>query len=122
MTHLLVITKTEFVDAGYPAKMGSLMFPAEYYDCKHHVDCPKLKKSLIRDYNMPTGRRILKVLITTPNHAWFKNVSNTEIPYKNAVCADEKTDGAYRKNYPEMNFSMWATDFPVGDAVVVVSD
>ena len=121
MTTIRVITTSEF-KSEFQSKMGSLMFPSDYYDCKHHVDYLKLKSNLWGSDLIEHRQRILRVLITTTNHSGFKNVSNLEIPYKKPVCADEKTTGAYRKHYPEMNFTSWVSDYPVGDAVIVVSE
>ena len=45
MTTTQVITKTEFKNK-YQSKMGSLLFPSEYYDCLHYCNEEELIKNL----------------------------------------------------------------------------
>ena len=119
MTTLTVISKYTY-EAEHNTKLGSLLYPSYWYDCKHHVDTTKLRK-IIKD-RIPKGVRILHVLIPTENNInHYRNVINKQVPYKTAVCASQSQDGAYYKTYPEMNFSMWASDYPVGDAVIVIN-
>jgi hypothetical protein len=116
-TTITIVSKYNF-EKDYASKLGSLMFPAEWYDCLHYVDTAKLRKNLPK---LPKGSKILRVLVPTTNNPEFVNQQNTAVPYKWAVCADKETDGAYYKEYPGRNFAMWATDHPVGNAIVVVS-
>jgi hypothetical protein len=116
MTTIQVITNDEFMDK-YSRKLGSLLFPGEYYDCKHHTDLIELRKNLPID--LPARAKILRVLVATLNSPEFKNIANLFVPYKHALCASEQADGAYLKlqsNYE----SVWVTDHPVGDAIVIV--
>jgi len=122
MTSITIIDNFTFKFNGdiYAKKMGSLMFPAELYDCKHHINMRKFRKNI--EEQIPKGSRVLKILINTTNSPNFKNIKNPLLPYKHPVCAEQTTDGAYHKVYPDMDyFSMWAVDFPVGDAIIVVS-
>ena len=98
---------------------GSLLFPGDYYETGRYVDKKKLRKNL--PVTLPKGSRILGVLVHTTNSNGFKNISNKLVPYSTPVCGDMSWDGAYRKHYPEMGFTMTAMDFPVGDAIVIVS-
>lgn len=115
---ITIISKNLF-EKDYQDKLGSLMFPAEWYDCLHHTDTRKLRKNLP---SIPKGSRVLRVLVPTANHPEFVNKQNKTIPYKHSLCANEGDDGAYYKTYPEMNFAMWATDYPLGNAVIVLSN
>ena len=112
-----VISIDKFVNE-YQDKLGSLMFPAEWYDSSHRVDLKKLRKNIPP---LPKASRIMRVLVATDNNPEFLNKQNKQVPYKTSVCADKSLDGAYYKNYPEMNFSMWAVDYPAGNVVVVAS-
>jgi hypothetical protein len=114
---ITIVSKTQF-ENDYQSKLGSLMFPAEWYNCLHHTNTTKLRKNLP---TLPKGSKILRVLVPTTNHPDYINKQNKAIPYKHSVCADQTTDGAYHKSYPEMNFAMWVTDHPVGNAIIVVS-
>ena len=120
MTTIRVIDNAEF-KSDFAPKLGSLMFPAEYYDCKHHVNTAKLRKNLEKEgIVLPKGAKLLRVLVQTTNHTDFKNEQNVKVPYKHPICASQNDAGAYYKTYPEMGgFAMWATDFPLGDAIVV---
>jgi len=122
MTTIQVINKLTF-KSDYEKDMGSLMFPAKWYDCKHHVNMPKLRKELTKmGVVFPPRVKILGVLVPTTIHPDFKNEQNKKIPYKHPICASQTDAGAYYKTYPEMGgFAMWATDFPLGDAVIVIN-
>jgi len=69
---------------------------------------------------LPKGARILSILVPTSTSPNYKNIANKQVPYKDALCADKTQDGAYYKEYPEINFAMWASDYPFGDAVIVI--
>jgi hypothetical protein len=115
---ITLVSKTQF-EKDYASKLGSLMFPAEWYDCLHHTNTTKLRNNLPA---LPKGSKILRVLVPTTNHAEFVKKQNKLVPYKTPVCASQTDDGAYYKTYPEMGgFAMWATDYPLGNAIVVVS-
>jgi hypothetical protein len=116
MTTIEVITKKQYEEQ-IEGKVGSFIFPSEWYDCSHNVDMNKLKKN-IKDL-LPKGKKIDKVLITTDENPRYKNVANPLIPYIYVSCADQTTDGAfyYTSNH---GFKMWATMFPVGDAIIVL--
>jgi hypothetical protein len=118
MTTVTVISKARY-EAEYNDKVGSLLFPSDWYDCLHYVDTTKLRKNIKNQ--LPSGATILRVLIPVDTSSRYKNIANRKIPYKTALCADRTQEGAYYKEYPEMNFAMWASDFPVGDAVVVIN-
>ena len=118
MTTIQVINKATFEEQ-YGNKVGSILFPSDWYDCLSYVNTTKLRKN-IKD-QVPKGARILGVLVPTTASPTYKNVANKQVPYKTPLCADRNQDGAYYKTYPEMNFAMWASDFPVGDAIVVIN-
>lgn len=115
-TNIEVINLATFEEQ-YGDKVGSLLFPDEWYDCEKYVDKVKLRMN-IKD-KLPNGVRIVKVLIPVDTSPRFKNIANRLVPYKNPLCASKEQDGAYYKTYPEINFAMYASDFPVGDAIVV---
>ncbi len=98
---------------------GSLLFPGDYYETGRYVDKTKLRKNL--PVTLPKGSRILGVLVHTTNSKGFKNISNKLVPYSTPICGDISWDGAYRRHHPKMGFTMTAMDFPVGDAIVIVS-
>ena len=116
MTTIQVINQATFQEQ-YGNKVGSLMFPDEWYNCLSYVNKTKLRKN-IKD-KLPKGARIIGVLIATQSNPNFKNIVNEAIPYETAVCADKDQAGAYYKTYEGMTFSCWVSDFPVGDAIVV---
>jgi hypothetical protein len=117
-TTITLISNYKF-EKDYESKLGSLMFPTEWYDCLCYVNTTKLRKNLPK---LPKGSKILGVLVPTTNNPEFVNQQNTAVPYETPVCADKTTDGAYYKTYPNMGgFAMWATDHPVGNAIIVVS-
>ena len=119
MTTIKVIDNGEFKKV-YADKLGSLMFPAEYYDCKHHVNTAKLRKNLEKEgIILLKGAKLLRVLVPTTNNENFKNEQNIKVPYKHPICAAQTDDGAYQKSYPEMNYITWVNDYPLGNAIVV---
>lgn len=118
MTTVTVISKATY-EAEYNDKVGSLLFPSDWYDCLSYVDTTKLRKNIKNQ--LPSEATILRVLIPVDTSSRYKNIANRKIPYKVPMCADRTQEGAYYKEYPEMNFAMWASDFPVGDAVVVIN-
>jgi len=97
-------------------KIGLLSLPDEWYDCLHHIDIEKMKKNI----TLPKGARVLNVFITTDINSEYENKQNKKIPYYHSVCADRTTDGAYYKKYGD-DFGMWAVDYPVGNAIIVVN-
>ena len=115
MTTVRIITKTTY-NTEIANKVGSLCFPDEWYDCSHSVNKVQLRKNLKDE--LPNGSKIYKVLIPTQNSSSFKNIANRLIPYETAMCASKNQDGAYYKT--EYGFTMWASDYPVGDAIVVI--
>ena len=117
MTTTQVITKTEFKNK-YQSKLGSLLFPSEYYDCLHYCNEEELIKNLPTP--LPKGAKILSVLITTDESPIYKNIANKLVPYRTPLCADRHTDGAYFYT-SKRGFQMWATDHPVGDAIIVIN-
>jgi hypothetical protein len=118
MTTIQVISEATYQEE-YRNKVGSMLFPSDWYDCLHYVNTTKLRKNIINQ--VPKGARFVKVLVPVDTSSRYKNVANRKVPYKIPVCADRTQDGAYYKEYPEMNFAMWASDFPVGDAIVVIN-
>lgn len=117
MTTSVEIINTKTYDERYKGEVGSLLFPEIWYDCLGYVDKKKLRQNF-KD-QLPKGARIVKVLIPTDTNPLYKNIGNPLIPYATAVCASKDQDGAYYKEYPEMNFAMWASNYPVGDAIIV---
>ena len=107
-----IISKAEYIEMS--KEIGSIMFGGNYYDCTHYVDLKALQKKL------KSKKTIKKVIVMTQEHPEFKNVANTDISYKTPLCADKTYAGAYYKVYPEMDFAMWATDNPIGNAFIVV--
>ena len=107
-----IVSKAEYT--AMSKDIGSIMFGGKYYDCSHYVDLKALQKKL------KSKKTIKKVIVMTQEHPEFKNVANTDIPYTTPLCAEQSYAGAYYKTYPEMNFGMWATDHPLGDAFIVV--
>ena len=101
----------------YINNVGSLMFVDDWYECNSYVDKVKLRKNI--KSLLPKGARIYSILIPTEGSPNYKNVVNKTIPYKTPLCASPDQDGAYLKHYPEINFTMWASDYPIGDAIVV---
>jgi hypothetical protein len=102
-----IITKQQYTEMS----KGSI---DKYYDCSHFIDLKALQKK------MKSKKTIKKVIVITREHPEFKNVANTDIAYTTPLCADRTDAGAYYKIYPEMNFSMWAMDNPLGDAFIVI--
>ena len=97
-------------------KVGSLMFPDEIYNSTRHVDLKKLKKNI--GSQLPShAKKIVGVLIHTTSSPLFKNIKNTQVPYKYQVAAMEGQDGAYITN--KYGFDMSVSDYPVGDVIVV---
>jgi hypothetical protein len=97
------------------------MFPDRWWDCSSYLDMEQVEKNVKRVNPLPKGASIKMVLVLSRDEPEFKNIANRVLPYRCAVCADQSYDGAYYKQYPEMNFAMWATDYPLGDAIVVYS-
>ena len=112
-----VISIDKFVNE-YQDKLGSLMFPAEWYDCSHHVDLKKLRKNIPP---LPKRSRIMRVLVATDNNPEFLNKQNKQVPYKTPVCALENFDGAYIRYCSYTGTRMCVADYPVGNVVVVAS-
>ena len=98
-------------------KIGTLMFPDELHNSTGYVDLVKLRKN-IKD-QMPKGAKILAVLVHTDSSPLFKNVANTQVPYKSPLCAHPTQDGAYKTN--KYGFEAFISDHPVGDVIVVSS-
>ena len=118
---LTIISNTQYENE-YQSKTGSLMFPDDWWNCLNYVDTKRLRRNLKeQSITLPKGSKFLRILVPTTNNPEFQNKRNTNIPYATSVCADRDMDGAYYKSYPEMNFSMWAVDYPVGNAIIVVS-
>lgn len=117
MATVEVISKTRY-KAEFESRVGTLMFPSDYYNCLHHVDKQKLRKHL--GESIPKGRRILAVLVANSSSDSFKNIKNEAIFYKDPVYTDESMDGAYL--YPEgINTFVYVTNHPIGDAFVVIN-
>ena len=113
-----VITKGELPVQLGGNSVGSLMFPAEYYDILHLSDVKKLRK--LHKHKINKGARIFKVLIMTSNHPDLKKYLNTEIPLKHSIFATEGEEGAYKKICFE-NMPMWVRDYPLGDVLIVTN-
>jgi hypothetical protein len=120
MTSIRIISATEYSNS-LAGQVGTLLFPDRWWDCSSYLDMKQVSKNVKRVNPLPKGARIKMVLVLSRDEPEFKNIANRVLPYRCAVCADQSYDGAYYKQYPEMNFAMWATDYPLGDAVVVYS-
>ena len=119
---LTIISNTQYKN-DYQSKTGSLMFPDDWYNCLNYVNTKILRTNLKRQgINLPKGSKFLKILVPTTDNPEFQNKRNINIRYKVPVCANRDMDGAYYKNYPEMDFSMWVVDFPIGNAIIVISE
>jgi hypothetical protein len=116
MTSIRIISATEYSNS-LAGQVGTLLFPDRWWDCSSYLDMEQVEKNV----KLPKGASIKMVLVLSRDEPEFKNIANRVLPYRCAVCADQSYDGAYYKQYPEMNFAMWATDYPLGDAVVVYS-
>ena len=106
-----IISKADY--ALMENEVGTIMFGDKFYDCSSYVDLKKVRKN----FNIK-GR--IKIIVMTKSHPDFKNKSNKDIPYKSPVCAGEDYDGAYTYKYGNGCGRMTATDFPLGDAFIVV--
>jgi len=117
MTTIQVITAQEYKDS-LEGKVGTLMFPDDLHNSTGYVDLVKLRKN-IKD-KMPKGTKIMGVLVHTTSSPLFKNVANTQVPYKSPLCAHATQDGAYKVN--KYGMEMFVSDHPVGDVIVVRSN
>jgi hypothetical protein len=119
MTTVSFITK-ETYDCDFKEGLGSLMFPGDYYDCQSYLDKRKLRKQFKEEL---AGKRLYAVLLHTDNSKQYKNIQNKQIKFKTPLVADETTDGAYKRNFPdnEALSRFWYYDHPVGDVIVVYS-
>ena len=99
-------------------KVGSLMFPEDLHDSTHYVNLPLLKTTL--GDRIPTGQKIVAVLVQTRSHKDWRNHVNHLVSYKSPLCCHETQHGAYKK----MDFGMeiYVSDAPVGDVIVVIAD
>jgi hypothetical protein len=117
MATVEIISKSRY-QAEFEGCVGSLSFPKEYYNCLHHVDKKKLRKTL--GDSLPKGKRILAVLIANNTHPSFKNIKNEAIHYLHPVYTDDTMDGAFL--HPEgINTFAYVTNHPIGDAFVVIN-
>jgi hypothetical protein len=105
---ITVISKAQF------ANRQELRDGRLWYDTKDHTDLPKMRKG-IQD-QLPKGARVLHVFVPCKPNPLYFNRKNTKVPYKTPVCVGKDHDGAYLhlNNY-------WASDFPVGNAIVVIN-
>jgi len=107
------IINKETYKAKYADKMiGTLATSAELYDCKHHVETAKLRKTL----NLKGRGKILLILIRHMDDPLFVNKANKDITYEYEVCVDSSLDGAYRSTYG------FVCKNPVGNAVIVLDE
>jgi hypothetical protein len=100
-----VITKSEY-ERNIKNKVGSLCFPADYWNATFYVKQYAIKKQF-----RLKGK--IEVIITTDNHPEFKNIQNRDIPFKHAMCCDKTHDGALYEN------SSWVYYYPVGDVFII---
>lgn len=84
-------------------------------DVRSYVDLRKMRKNL----DLPKGSRIKYVLVHNWGSPLFRNVLNEQVPYKNPVCCLEKQAGAYKRMLGGHQFTF--SDYPAGDAIVVVT-
>ena len=103
------IISEEVFETDFKDKVGSLMFPDEYWSCKSYVDKPLLKKKL------KLNGKIKDVLVKTGYNSNAR--INKLVKYKTELRVPEGTEDA--KYYPCSNG--WYSGFPIGD-VWIVSD
>jgi hypothetical protein len=114
MATTTIINKATY-DAEYADKSGSsLMFDADFFDCLGYVDRVKLRKKL----NLKGRGKLVAVLLRRMDDPLFINVANKDIVYKNPVLVDRSMDGATTTAYG----NMWATNHPIGNAIVVLKE
>lgn len=84
----------------------------EFHCVLSYVDtkelCKKFKKELLK-------KKIIKVCVWLYEDDEFKNIQNTDIPYKYDVCCRGTDDGCFTTSY-----GMNATRHPLGDVFIVV--
>lgn len=105
MAETTVVTKA-YYKANIKPKVGSLMFPGEYYDITRFVNFKKPICSL-------TKNQIFAIFVTTDRHPAFKNITNSLIPYEFPMLAISSADGAFEDQ------GMFYVSFPVGDVYIV---
>jgi hypothetical protein len=99
-------------------KVGSLMFPDDLHDSTHYVNLPLLKTTL--GDRIPTGQKIVAVLVQTRSHENWRNLVNPLVSYKSPLCCHETQHGAYKKM--DWGMERWVSDAPCGDVIVVIAD
>ena len=99
-------------------KVGSLMFPEDLHDSTHYVNLPLLKTTL--GDRIPTGQKIVAVLVQTRSHENWRNLVNPLVSYKSPLCCHETQHGAYKKM--DWGIERYVSDAPVGDVIVVIAD
>jgi len=101
-------------DAEYADKSGSsLIFKSEMFDCINYVNTTKLRKK----FNLKGRGRVIHVLLRCSNDPNFVNIANKDIIYKNPVLTSENSDGATKTKC-----GYYATEHPIGDAIVVLKE
>lgn len=110
MTTTIIITNAEYKAGDLPSKRGSLMFPADLWDCESYADHKAVRK------NLGITGRILHILILMKDDPAFQNIANTDIPYKQPVCVSADMAGAYEGRFG------WVTNHPIGNAIIVTSN
>jgi hypothetical protein len=99
-------------------KVGSLMFPDDLHDSTHYVNLPLLKTTL--GDRIPTGQKIIAVLVQTRSHENWRNLVNPLVSYKSPLCCHETQHGAYKKT--DWGMEIYVSDAPCGDVIVVIAD
>jgi len=99
-------------------KIGSLMFPDDLHDSTHYVNLPLLKTTL--GDRIPTGQKIVAVLVQTRSHENWRNIVNPLVSYKSPLCCHETQHGAYKKT--DFGMEIYVSDAPCGDVIVVIAD
>ena len=99
-------------------KVGSLMFPDDLHDSTHYVNLPLLKTTL--GDRIPTGQKIIAVLVQTRSHQNWRNLVNPLVSYKSPLCCHETQHGAYKKT--DFGMEIHVSDAPCGDVIVVIAD
>ena len=123
MATINIISNATFKGKEFKNKMGTLMFPSQFYDCTYYVDVPELQKALIANgFQLAKGAKILNVLTQTDEHPEYKNIQNKIVRYKTPLCGSTGMDGAFYHQSPRIpDLQYWALYHPVSDVTIVVS-
>lgn len=111
MAETTIVTKA-YYEANIKPKVGNLLFPNEFYDCSFCVNMNKVNKRFV---NLPKGKKILAIIVTTNLHPNFKNISNKAMPFECPICVDSSMDEAFEI------MGDFFTYYAIGDVYIVVN-